>query len=530
MRVPSRCRRSSLRRGRARRTVHSFRTMTLSMIAGLILCVALSSLPSGACAVSNPAELASGAASLTPLTPSLSPAFADDTVGGIPSETCEHFASLSQRDSDSDGMSDQQEGDVDTDSDSIPDFQDHDSDNDGVPDAVERALGIGDGDSDSDSIPNEKDADTVDLDGDGFDTEYADTDGDGILSPAELDAKSDYQHLLCLDTNEDDVVTKRELQDAFSEYRRSQLWNFAPTDVMNWVRTSPTLHALKPYEARFEGIGGPLLFDYVVMKPYKVRTKLKLGEDATDELRLAVCDVIASERDARLKREAAEATQSSQRDDNVSYTGSYAVDWLLNKVDNMPWWAQGTILTLGVLVFSTLFYQLERNSAGAKERHLRQAAEKYQKRRAKKDAQKQRRLDRQVAAARRQRELEAQEEERNTRRLRDTSRAIGQKPPRLLLPTVDELRQMPADATSLASALEASSSASGTPTSQDRIQARSKCGDETSSSAILDHVRCWSKCVCVLVFLRPAPVFAANAGARVEAIKARCIHSVFSFS
>jgi len=45
----------------------------------------------------------------------------------------------------------------------------------------------------------------------------------------------------------------------------------------------------------------------------------------------------------------------------------------------------GTILTLGVLVFSTLFYQLERNSEGAKERHLRQAAEKYQKRRAKKE-------------------------------------------------------------------------------------------------------------------------------------------------
>ncbi len=74
-------------------------------------------------------------------------------------------------DLDSDGISDHAEGGADTDSDFVPDFVDRDSDDDGVPDAVEQQMGGHNADHDSDSIPNEKDTDTMDTDGDGFDTE-----------------------------------------------------------------------------------------------------------------------------------------------------------------------------------------------------------------------------------------------------------------------------------------------------------------------------------------------------------------------
>ena len=122
-----------------------------------------------------------------------------------------------------------------------------------------------------------------------------------------------------------------------------------------------------------------------------MRTKLGLNEDATGELRLAVCDVIASQREARLAREGAErggaelAAESagggrggtaSGTGDNASapwpYTSSESVNWLLDKIDNLPWWAQGVFVAVFLLLCSTYFYHLERSSVADKERELRQ--------------------------------------------------------------------------------------------------------------------------------------------------------------
>lgn len=111
-----------------------------------------------------------------------------------------------------------------------------------------------------------------------------------------------------------------------------------------------------------------------------------LNEDATGELRLAVCDVIASQREARLAKESAEhggADVSSESaggtagedEANASapwqYTSSESVNWLLDKIDNLPWWAQGVFVAVFLLLCSTYFYQLERSSVADKERELR---------------------------------------------------------------------------------------------------------------------------------------------------------------
>lgn len=124
-------------------------------------------------------------------------------------------------DSDSDGISDLDEGATDSDGDETPDYLDTDSDDNGVLDADEGA-----GDTDGDGVPDYLDDDndgngisdsaegTADTDGDGvLDVSDPDNDGDGILDYVEgiLDFDSDgVPNLNDLDSDDDGISDSAE--------------------------------------------------------------------------------------------------------------------------------------------------------------------------------------------------------------------------------------------------------------------------------------------------------------------------------
>ncbi|TQV80224.1 Ig-like domain-containing protein [Aliikangiella coralliicola] len=97
---------------------------------------------------------------------------------------------VSDLDSDGDGIFDLEEGTGDSDGDGIPDYLDEDSDNDGIPDSEE-----GNGDSDTDGIPDYLDT-SLDEDGDGIPDALEgganiDTDGDGTVDAFDSDSDND---------------------------------------------------------------------------------------------------------------------------------------------------------------------------------------------------------------------------------------------------------------------------------------------------------------------------------------------------
>jgi hypothetical protein len=354
---------------------------------------------------------------------------------------------LLESDADSDSMSDKEEGYNDTDSDSIPDFRDLDSDNDDIPDKVEKS--VGGGDSDSDGIPNEKDTDSVDTDTDGFETEYVDTNGDGRLTPEELDAKEDYRHLLCLDTNQDDLVTKGELQLAWKDYRCTELSEFSPTDMVAWIESNAYFVALKSQIDSFQKVGGFTLFEHVIQKPYQVRTKLKLDDDAVGELRLAVCDAITSAREERIKQNSNGVLRDDVSASNAStliyaYTGLQWLDWFLDKTDRLPWWSQGMLLTISVILCTTWAYLYEKNQNADKRKQEKEKRQKDEEKRNKKRHEEETRRQSLIENERKRREQEAMEEQNRTRK------------PRARMKTIGKLR-------SITKPLRATSSASTTP-------------------------------------------------------------------
>jgi hypothetical protein len=108
-----------------------------------------------------------------------------DTLYSVEAYTIVVAADSSEKDSDNDGISDQNEGNGDTDDDGIADYLDNDSDNDGVPDSLE-----GNNDTDNDGIADYQDLDS-DNDGipDRFETGLSgnDTDQDGIDDDIDVD-------------------------------------------------------------------------------------------------------------------------------------------------------------------------------------------------------------------------------------------------------------------------------------------------------------------------------------------------------
>ncbi|WP_196137753.1 Ig-like domain-containing protein [Aliikangiella sp. G2MR2-5] len=95
---------------------------------------------------------------------------------------------VSDLDSDGDGIPDLEEGTGDTDGDGIPDYLDEDSDNDGILDSIE-----GNGDSDGDGIPDYRDT-SLDEDGDGIPDSLEgniDSDEDGVDDAFDDDSDND---------------------------------------------------------------------------------------------------------------------------------------------------------------------------------------------------------------------------------------------------------------------------------------------------------------------------------------------------
>lgn len=86
-------------------------------------------------------------------------------------------------DTDTDGITDQEEGRGDPDNDEIPNYFDQDSDNDNIPDSVE-----GGGDADEDGTPNSQD---LDSDGDGIQDSIERDPGDVVPDPIGADADRD---------------------------------------------------------------------------------------------------------------------------------------------------------------------------------------------------------------------------------------------------------------------------------------------------------------------------------------------------
>ncbi|MAE86127.1 MAG: hypothetical protein CMB80_25545, partial [Flammeovirgaceae bacterium] len=102
-----------------------------------------------------------------------------------------------ERDTDGDGINDDEEGDDDTDGDGIPDYEDEDSDGDGIPDEDE-----GSEDSDGDGTPDYKDEDS---DGDGIpDADEGSDDSDGDGTPDYLDEDSDGDGIPDVDEGSED--------------------------------------------------------------------------------------------------------------------------------------------------------------------------------------------------------------------------------------------------------------------------------------------------------------------------------------
>ena len=117
--------------------------------------------------------------------------------GGGPTRDAATDSEVDIRDSDGDGISDDDEGAaarVDTDGDGVPDFQDDDSDGDGIPDGAEAgddSLITPPRDSDRDGIPDFRD---LDSDNNGIpDAEEStmDTDGDGLPDFSDEDDDND---------------------------------------------------------------------------------------------------------------------------------------------------------------------------------------------------------------------------------------------------------------------------------------------------------------------------------------------------
>ncbi len=107
---------------------------------------------------------------------------AADADGDGISDAIDQFDGFgSARDSDRDGILDDNEGTGDSDGDGVPDAQDSDSDNDGIPDAIEAGPNPGSPvDTDADGLPDYRDTDS-DGDGIGDDLEgTADANGNGI--------------------------------------------------------------------------------------------------------------------------------------------------------------------------------------------------------------------------------------------------------------------------------------------------------------------------------------------------------------
>ncbi len=106
-------------------------------------------------------------------------------------------AEVDIRDSDGDGISDDEEGAagrVDTDGDGVPDFQDDDSDGDGIPDGAEAgddSLSTPARDSDGDGIPDFRDEDSDNNGIPDADESTMDTDGDGLPDFADQDDDND---------------------------------------------------------------------------------------------------------------------------------------------------------------------------------------------------------------------------------------------------------------------------------------------------------------------------------------------------
>ena len=106
-------------------------------------------------------------------------------------EEIQNLTNPLQADTDSDGLSDSDEGTADTDDDGTIDALDTDSDNDGIPDSVE-----GSSDLDGDSLANYRDTDD---DGDGIPSaeehsalpRLADADGDGLINAYDMDSDND---------------------------------------------------------------------------------------------------------------------------------------------------------------------------------------------------------------------------------------------------------------------------------------------------------------------------------------------------
>jgi hypothetical protein len=86
-------------------------------------------------------------------------------------------------DTDTDGITDQEEGRGDPDNDEIPNYYDQDSDNDNIPDSVE-----GGGDADNDGTPNSQD---LDSDGDGIQDSIEREPGEVIPDPSGIDSDRD---------------------------------------------------------------------------------------------------------------------------------------------------------------------------------------------------------------------------------------------------------------------------------------------------------------------------------------------------
>ena len=128
---------------------------------------------------------------------------------------------LGERDTDGDGIPDDEEGDDDADGDGVPNYQDTDADGDTIPDEIEGADDAdGDGtpnfldrDSDGDTIPDEIEG-ADDADGDGT-PNFLDLDSDGDTIPDEIEGAGDADgggtpNFLDLDSDGDGLLDSQE--------------------------------------------------------------------------------------------------------------------------------------------------------------------------------------------------------------------------------------------------------------------------------------------------------------------------------